>query len=253
MEEDGPIPDEHGVRSCSRFIRPLEDERTNHIGVRLNSPVFIGPFTSPFSGTPFSYDFIFSRQLLVRRHVVAIIIHSRFIIQSIAMPTQRPTKIIEPCEICTEIPSKYKCPVCRIKYCSVVCYKVHKETSGCGQPTTNAEMAPEEEDDIVISGTEAEKTVVRESENLEEGEIEESDDKQQQSSKKESFFTPEQVLKIQSNPSLVSILQDRRVQALIRNIDAQATTAERTLALEHSLNDNREFQMIVQQLLDMMK
>nr|CAG4648407.1 EOG090X0JQ4 [Moina brachiata]SVE93390.1 EOG090X0JQ4 [Moina brachiata] len=32
------------------------------------------------------------------------------------------------CEICTTDEFKYKCPTCLLKYCSITCYKVHKET-----------------------------------------------------------------------------------------------------------------------------
>lgn len=32
-----------------------------------------------------------------------------------------------PCEICKDCISKYKCPRCEILYCSVKCFKTHKE------------------------------------------------------------------------------------------------------------------------------
>eukprot|EP00118_Oscarella_pearsei_P009741 m.56846 g.56846 ORF g.56846 m.56846 type:complete len:144 (+) comp34661_c0_seq6:17-448(+) len=31
------------------------------------------------------------------------------------------------CQICREKPWKYKCPVCVVRYCSVACFKSHKE------------------------------------------------------------------------------------------------------------------------------
>ncbi|XP_044977833.1 zinc finger HIT domain-containing protein 3 isoform X3 [Hordeum vulgare subsp. vulgare] len=31
------------------------------------------------------------------------------------------------CEVCKEAPSKYKCPTCRTPYCSVICFKKHKD------------------------------------------------------------------------------------------------------------------------------
>nr|CAG4650647.1 EOG090X0JQ4 [Sida crystallina] len=37
------------------------------------------------------------------------------------------------CEICSNNPFKYKCPTCLIKYCSLVCYKLHKENP-CQKP-----------------------------------------------------------------------------------------------------------------------
>ncbi|KAK4756560.1 hypothetical protein SAY87_006687 [Trapa incisa] len=32
------------------------------------------------------------------------------------------------CQVCTEALSKYKCPSCYIPYCSLACFKRHKET-----------------------------------------------------------------------------------------------------------------------------
>ncbi|XP_064612546.1 zinc finger HIT domain-containing protein 3-like [Liolophura sinensis] len=38
------------------------------------------------------------------------------------------SKMIKPsCQICEENQHKYKCPACEIKYCSVPCFKKHKE------------------------------------------------------------------------------------------------------------------------------
>lgn len=34
----------------------------------------------------------------------------------------------KPCEVCAASESKYKCPTCRLPYCSAACYKKHKET-----------------------------------------------------------------------------------------------------------------------------
>lgn len=32
------------------------------------------------------------------------------------------------CLVCNEAPSKYKCPSCLVPYCSLICFKKHKET-----------------------------------------------------------------------------------------------------------------------------
>ncbi|ORE02645.1 hypothetical protein BCV72DRAFT_214839 [Rhizopus microsporus var. microsporus] len=32
------------------------------------------------------------------------------------------------CQVCEQEESKYKCPNCRLPYCSLVCFKKHKET-----------------------------------------------------------------------------------------------------------------------------
>ncbi|XP_013419276.1 zinc finger HIT domain-containing protein 3 isoform X2 [Lingula anatina] len=46
---------------------------------------------------------------------------------------KRGAKISETCGICTVHMAKYKCPKCRTKYCSVPCYRKHKEV-GCNLP-----------------------------------------------------------------------------------------------------------------------
>lgn len=40
------------------------------------------------------------------------------------------------CEICSEQPPKYRCPVCKVRYCSLGCFKNHKLDSSC-QPVTD--------------------------------------------------------------------------------------------------------------------
>lgn len=35
------------------------------------------------------------------------------------------------CAICTNVPSKYKCPKCKIPYCSLSCFKSHKDSPEC--------------------------------------------------------------------------------------------------------------------------
>ncbi|KAF9912530.1 hypothetical protein BX616_010319 [Lobosporangium transversale] len=42
------------------------------------------------------------------------------------------------CGVCNTEPSKYKCPVCTLPYCSLVCYKKHKETP-CEKPIPTPE------------------------------------------------------------------------------------------------------------------
>ncbi|XP_029924185.1 zinc finger HIT domain-containing protein 3 [Myripristis murdjan] len=32
------------------------------------------------------------------------------------------------CSVCSEQTTKYRCPACKIRYCSVSCYKTHKDT-----------------------------------------------------------------------------------------------------------------------------
>ncbi|RZC62324.1 hypothetical protein C5167_024077 [Papaver somniferum] len=43
------------------------------------------------------------------------------------------------CEVCKDAISKYKCPSCFAPYCSITCYKKHKETPCSKQVASNAE------------------------------------------------------------------------------------------------------------------
>ncbi|XP_050243719.1 uncharacterized protein LOC126692235 isoform X1 [Quercus robur] len=42
------------------------------------------------------------------------------------------------CEVCNEALSKYKCPSCLVPYCSLVCFKKHKEIP-CAKPVSSDE------------------------------------------------------------------------------------------------------------------
>eukprot|EP00743_Colponemidia_sp_Colp-15_P016474 GILK01020118.1.p1 GENE.GILK01020118.1~~GILK01020118.1.p1 ORF type:complete len:132 (+),score=10.05 GILK01020118.1:38-433(+) len=61
------------------------------------------------------------------------------------------------CQLCNNAPHKYKCPTCGIRYCSVACFKVHKETP-CAKTSEETSRKPEvvpvvqdEEDDCRVS------------------------------------------------------------------------------------------------------
>merc|ERR1711977_155910 len=47
----------------------------------------------------------------------------------LALQLSRQVDMAKKCEVCNEQDSKYKCPKCRTSYCSVVCYKLHKDSS----------------------------------------------------------------------------------------------------------------------------
>lgn len=43
------------------------------------------------------------------------------------------------CSVCTEQTPKYKCPACKIRYCSLVCYRTHKEACSTAKASTPTE------------------------------------------------------------------------------------------------------------------
>ncbi|XP_046355985.2 zinc finger HIT domain-containing protein 3-like [Haliotis rufescens] len=70
------------------------------------------------------------------------------------------------CEVCTEGAAKYKCPQCVLKYCSVQCYKQHKETcvtkdasrKDSGSETLEKERIQEQKEEGELSDVELETT-----------------------------------------------------------------------------------------------
>eukprot|EP00123_Amoebidium_parasiticum_P005282 comp16517_c0_seq1/m.14538 comp16517_c0_seq1/g.14538 ORF comp16517_c0_seq1/g.14538 comp16517_c0_seq1/m.14538 type:complete len:183 (-) comp16517_c0_seq1:143-691(-) len=46
------------------------------------------------------------------------------------------------CGVCNTNPSKYKCPKCVLRYCSIACFKIHKETPCDQQAPTQPPSAP---------------------------------------------------------------------------------------------------------------
>ncbi|XP_057183765.1 zinc finger HIT domain-containing protein 3 isoform X2 [Triplophysa rosa] len=48
------------------------------------------------------------------------------------------------CVVCNELVPKYKCPACRIRYCSVNCFKKHKAGDSChpNKETRPASITP---------------------------------------------------------------------------------------------------------------
>ncbi|KAJ8342905.1 hypothetical protein SKAU_G00328330 [Synaphobranchus kaupii] len=47
------------------------------------------------------------------------------------------------CSVCSEQIPKYKCPVCKIRYCSVRCYKNHKDDCLPVKQTASPALAPD--------------------------------------------------------------------------------------------------------------
>ncbi|XP_072277949.1 zinc finger HIT domain-containing protein 3 isoform X2 [Pyxicephalus adspersus] len=45
------------------------------------------------------------------------------------------------CNVCSAGSVKYRCPGCRVRYCSLACYKTHKETCLRREATTSTEAS----------------------------------------------------------------------------------------------------------------
>ncbi|KAL6214426.1 hypothetical protein ACLB2K_013860 [Fragaria x ananassa] len=96
------------------------------------------------------------------------------------------------CQVCNEAQSKYKCPSCRAPYCSVPCFKKHKETP-CASPLhseDNPSAAPESVVERPVTVTEPSAVLER-----------------------------EQLEAIASSSELRDALKDESLQKLIESID----------------------------------
>lgn len=80
------------------------------------------------------------------------------------------------CEVCETAQAKYKCPTCRLPYCSLVCCKEHKETPCEPEPvheshqesmqSTPAPVAPDVDEESTEKLTDDQLSVLRTSENV---------------------------------------------------------------------------------------
>ncbi|KAF5480975.1 hypothetical protein F2P56_001676 [Juglans regia] len=96
------------------------------------------------------------------------------------------------CRVCNEAQSKYKCPSCLAPYCSVVCFKRHKEIP-CAKPVSSEEKStlnPESHVERPLN-------------------VEEPDDVLQKL----------QLEAIASSVEICDALKDENLQKIIRNID----------------------------------
>ncbi|OUM67716.1 hypothetical protein PIROE2DRAFT_68792 [Piromyces sp. E2] len=99
------------------------------------------------------------------------------------------------CKICEENESKYKCPTCLTPYCSLVCYKKHKEVPCKKQETTPVKIELEKKEE----------------------KKEEEDD--------EEYLTkvPEEKLKqLGQSKEIRDLLQYEQLQKLLKEIDASS-------------------------------
>ncbi|KAI8973742.1 hypothetical protein BDF20DRAFT_883883 [Mycotypha africana] len=104
------------------------------------------------------------------------------------------------CQICNVNESKYKCPQCKLQYCSLVCYKKHKETP-CGTTTNN--------EDNDNSGQDFIRKPIKPV-----GHPDEEDP---------SRLTPEDLQKLAYSDKVHQFLKDTQIREIIQHIDSSKT------------------------------
>lgn len=61
--------------------------------------------------------------------------------------TKQVTIKMQICNVCSDQTPKYRCPACKIRYCSLVCYKKHKETCLPSKPKATQDLQRTEDNE----------------------------------------------------------------------------------------------------------
>ncbi|KAI3806124.1 hypothetical protein L1987_22016 [Smallanthus sonchifolius] len=101
------------------------------------------------------------------------------------------------CKVCEKAESRYKCPICLIPYCSLICFKKHKEIP-CAKPAP----APENDTGATITTVDVDRPCY----------VDAADKVLQRS----------QLECIASNSEIIDALKDKELKNLIRKIDSSA-------------------------------
>ncbi|KAH6826598.1 hypothetical protein C2S53_017125 [Perilla frutescens var. hirtella] len=111
---------------------------------------------------------------------------------------RRPNYTMGPkkCEVCEDAQPKYKCPTCLITYCSLACFKKHKEI-----PCQKAESLKEEK--IYPSSTT-------------------NDDKPSYVDEQSEVLQESQLQSVASSNEIRDLVKSEKLQKLILNIDCSA-------------------------------
>jgi len=131
------------------------------------------------------------------------------------------------CEICQQKESKYKCPICSLKYCSVICYKKHKETPCNKLSTTESPQTTEPASVTSLPET----------------------SQNQPSAQHQSTSSTIDFKKLEQSEEIVRTLKSERLQQLITSIDS---APNREQALEDALTDS-DFAQFVDSILNVVK
>jgi len=159
------------------------------------------------------------------------------------------------CEVCQKQPFKYKCPQCQAKYCSVGCYKIHKETVH----TIVQHIPSEQQQQSTVSSTASfveSTSLLPPTESIHAASI---------TASSEGTVPFEKLKRIEGSSKLLNALKDERLQNLIREIDQSASSYSnnnnnnyqqrqgndpRLTQLNLALANNPEFTEFVQQMME---
>lgn len=131
------------------------------------------------------------------------------------------------CGVCAEAQSKYKCPNCFIPYCSLACFRKHKEIP-CGKPE------PETEPELASEGKLASAPALHVEKPIYVDEPSEA-------------LNQSQLESIASSTEILEAIRNKELQKLIYNLDS-------SLDAENELDkamENEEFRIISEKILSL--
>lgn len=149
------------------------------------------------------------------------------------------------CGVCSANPHKYRCPKCRVRYCSVACYKAHS----CCATTASTSAAPEESNNSApINQSRSIVSPLRRAP-CAEGE---GGGGVEPSGNDGPVFVPggavasSHVKRLCQDQQIMNYLSDSRLQDVMRTIDS---SKNREKALAAALERNPSFRVVMEQIL----
>ena len=127
------------------------------------------------------------------------------------------------CSICTEKTTKYRCPKCDVKYCTLVCFKTHKISCEENFQSLKEKNTTEE----VISTSREEQSSYSSSSNF-------------------LILSASQKEKLRNSKKIQDILRSKRLREHIFDVD---NAPDRQKALRNLRSKNAEFDSFLQELL----
>ncbi|XP_051118813.1 uncharacterized protein LOC127243021 isoform X2 [Andrographis paniculata] len=110
------------------------------------------------------------------------------------------------CEVCDDAQSKYKCPACLVPYCSLACFKKHKETP-CAKPEPLKEEISHKSPDASHSAIEHPTAAKKEEKPCYVGE-------------RREVLQESQLRSVAASNEIRDAIKDEKLQKLICNIDS---------------------------------
>jgi hypothetical protein len=139
------------------------------------------------------------------------------------------------CFVCEVEASKYRCPSCKtVRYCSVACYKRHKE--GCTGPSSteaNGDTRDSKESLLSVSPAACHKR---------KRDVEAADSEEEEKYK----LTDEAYERVVNDPKFKKYFLDKRFQKVVREIDCAPNRRQK---LQQHVDNDSHFSSIVDEML----